>query len=169
VTAFRFPHWPARHGILHGTVAAVLLFTTNLSVAASEADEATLWRLWSRHMANPGDHETLSTAFRHFARTRPDDPLAPVANTIAAWHLLKNRHYDEAKELLIPYAHPSAQGTARGAHELARAWLTRLDREEVIEALDFYRTREVRYPDHLATLMEHPALPEALRPPLTDR
>lgn len=147
---------------------AAYLLTTPIATANPPA-EAILWRLWNRHMADTSDHETLTGLFQDFSRQHADDPLEPVARTLAAWHLLKLNRLDDAREWLTPLLAPTRQPPARGAHELARAWMSRLDREEVVRALDWYRTREVHFPPRLASLLEHPALPAELRPPATDR
>ncbi len=139
-------------------------------VSAQTADEVALWRLWTRHQAEPTEHAVHATAFADFADTRPDDPLAPLAGTLAAWHLLQAGRVDEATTWLERYARPSRHPTARGASQLARAWLTRLDRERVVQALDAYRTREVRFPERLTDLNGHAAVQRAgIEPPLEDR
>ncbi len=138
--------------------------------SASAADEAGLWRLWTRQQAEPGHHEAHAEAFSHFAATRPDDALAPLADTLAAWHFLQAGRIDEATARWERWATPRRTPTARGAAQLSRAWLTRLDREEVVAALDAYRAREVRFPARLSDLPSHPAVVAAgLSPPLQDR
>ena len=151
-------------------VGVVCWGTALAGTAVRAADEAALWRLWSRQQARPDDHAAHAAAYGEFAAARPDDPLAPLAGTLAAWHYLKADRSAEAQEWLERYDRTARAPTARGASRLARAWLTRLDREKVVAALDVYRTREVRFPDRLDRLPAHAAVTRAgLQPPLEDR
>ena len=130
--------------------------------------EGGLWTLWTQHLGSPDLHAQHAEGFHAFAARRPLEPLAPVAQTLEAWHLLKLERAAEAKALLETLAAQTpADATGRGARELSRAWLTCLDRESVVVALDLYRVREVRYPERLADLEAWPPLKE--RPPFQDR
>jgi len=141
------------------------------SGGAAAGGDAGLWQLWTRQNASPEAYAELAEAWRGFAAGRPaGDPHVPVAHTLAAWNALKIGRVEEAKALLQPYATvETAVGTARGAREIARGWLTCLDREVLVAALDAYRIGEVRYPARLADLEHWPRLPATLRPSFQDR
>ena len=158
----------ARTAALLGLAGRCLL-TTQPAPAASADDEAALWRLWNQHLENPGAHQTRIDELRALERDRPDTPLVAVTQTLAAWHLLKLGREEEARELLIPYTDSGRAPLERAAEEMARAWLTRLDREQIVNALSQYRARHVRFPDDLDQLVAFPGLPEGTELPMEDR
>ncbi len=141
------------------------------TVRGTAGGESGFWQLWMRQEAAPTAHDELASAWRGFAGGAPaGDPFAPVAHTLAAWHELKAGRRAEAEALLERYVNAdSTEGTVRGAREIARAWLTCLDRERLVTALEAYRRLEVRYPDRLADLEAWTRLPTVARPPFQDR
>jgi len=155
-----------------GLFALVVLLVANTghgqSVPVGGGGEAGLWNLWMRHMADPSRHDQHAEAFRAFVARRPPDPLSPVAQTLHAWHLLKLGREGEARALLEPLATQNpAEGIGKGARDLARAWLTCLDRELLVAALEQYRIREVRYPERLSDLETWPHMTAKI--PFLDR
>lgn len=149
------------------TLALLVCFGWILSAHAD--DETDLWRIWSRSLENPERHEAHATAYQQFAQANAGSPLAPTARTLAAWHLLQLQRHAEAREILAAQLQSPRDLAGRGAHQLALAWLSRLDREKVAAALDVYRVREVRYPETLAVLATDPGLSDMQRPPPADR
>lgn len=135
-------------------------------------DDAGLWKLWERQNTPPLAYIELAEAWTEFAAGRPArDPHVPVAHTLAAWNLLKVGRNDEAKALLEPYARlePADGATVRAAREIARAWLSCLDRKVLMSALEAYRADQVRYPEQLAQLEQWPKLATVTRPAFQDR
>ncbi len=156
------------------TLPATLLLLAALrpalaQVAQPSAGERPLWLLWNRHLAGSAAHADLAAECDALARAHPDDPAAPVARTIQAWHLMQLNQHDDAAALLEPLLAATGDGTARGAHELARAWLSRMDHERVRAALEIYRRRRVRYPRRLAELDSLPQIPPGRHPVSHDR
>ncbi len=158
-------------------VAVVLLLTGALApgargqTAARSRLEAAAWQAWTRQQAAPAAHAEHADAWRALAADSPaGDALVPVAHTLAAWHELRNGRVAEAEALLVPYANAdSALGTLRGARDVARAWLTCLDREQLVAALEAYRVAEVRYPEQLDALRNRPLPARAGRVVFQDR
>ncbi len=138
---------------------------------APVGDDAGLWKLWMRQNTPPLAYVELAEAWNAFAAGRPArDPHVPVAHTLAAWNLLKAGRNDEAQALLEPYAGLEfADGTVRVAREIARAWLSCLDRKVLMSALEAYRAEQVRYPERLAQLEQWPKLATMTRPVFQDR
>ena len=132
-------------------------------------NEQGIWNLWQMHIKNPADHAAVLEACRGFAKANPTDPFASVAQTIAAWHLLKLDRAEEARSALQPWLQSSPDPVRAGARELARAWLTLLDMETVRASLQEYYRHEVRYPETLAAIAAHPRIPKSLHPPPADR
>jgi hypothetical protein len=156
----------ARAGRLVRAVALALALTALHAVAQ---DEDALAKLWADHTARPDDHEGLLTACTAFGAQRPADPFRAVSESLAAWHLLKLGRNDDAAARLQPWADDSSTPLRLGASLVARSWLTRLDRERVRSALQFFYRKKVRYPYTLGELTADKLLPANLVPPLKDR
>ncbi len=113
------------------------------------ADEAGFWTTWKTHLAATNEHTEAVAACDAFEKKNPSDPLVVVTRQLKAWHLLKLGRNEAAAALLVPMVKPGAEGLNKAASDIARAWLTRLDRERVKAALqDIYR-RDVAYPEKL--------------------
>lgn len=113
------------------------------------ADEMAFWNLWKTHLAASNDHARAIAVCDTFAQKHPGDPLIIVAQQCKAWHLLKQARNAEAAALLSPMVRRGVSGIKKGASDLARAWLTRLDRETVTAALQTAYKRHVAYPETL--------------------
>lgn len=134
--------------------------------AANAADERGLWTLWTQHREAPDQHTAIVDACAAFETSSPQDPFLAVSRTLAAWHLLKAGQRDAARARLVPLVSDRRSNLAVAAADMARQWLTRLDRLLVMDALrDVYR-KDVAFPESLAALK---AIPADRRPPLTDR
>ena len=138
-------------------------------VATAEPNERGLWLLWSQHATNASDHEALLTECQAFTNKNPSDPFVVVGRSLAAWNLLQLGRQAEAVAILKKQLDGSGSPLDGGAASLAKAWLTRLDRERVKAALQFYYRREVRYPRSLDELLAYAPLPKNLAPPRQDR
>jgi hypothetical protein len=143
------------------------LFTASAMPAfAAKPDEAALEDLWASEQKTPGDHAAICQDAAAFEQRFPSSPLVPVARGLAAWHLLEAADYDGARQLLEKMAASDTDPVSAMGAEMARRWLTRLDRESVAAALEKVYAEELEYPDNLSAVS---ALPPAFRPPLTDR
>jgi hypothetical protein len=115
------------------------------------------------HLEN---HATAVAACRAFGRQHESNPFVIVARSLEAWHLLKGGETPEAVKLFETMVSADRSGLPWGASRIARAWLTRIDREAVKKVLRAYYVRNVEYP---ATLEVFETLPKSRQPPLFDR
>ena len=147
--------------------AAIALLSGPCFSAPSEEDEKALWDLWRTHLAASNDHASVAAAFEQSQKIRPAGTLLPVVRGLAAWNLLKAGRTNDAARLLETMASDRTPGAAcEAGAEMARRWLTRLDREKVKESLRSYYRRHIAYPPDLNALKSLPAL---RRPPPADR
>ncbi len=155
-----------RHRRLLAVLLAALL---GGSLRASAQDEDGLARLWLQHLAASNDHAAAATACGAFADSHAHDLFAGIGRHLQAWHLLKQGQTGEAVRLLGPLAREGTNALEEATSHQARAWLTRVDREQVRAALQFFYRKEIRYPYSLTELLGDARLPAALHPPEKDR
>ena len=143
---------------------AVLLLMA-LPALADKPDEAALQTLWDNQQKE--GHAQVVQEAAAFEQHFPNSPLIAVARGLGAWHLLESGDQDAARQLLEKMRASGSAGPvdAMGA-EMARRWLTRLDREQVTAALQTVYAEDLEYPETLAPLS---ALPPEKRPPMNDR
>jgi len=89
-----------------------------------------------------------------------------VARGVGAWNLLEAGDLDGAKAILEKMASAGSDPIGAIGAEMARRWLTRLDREQVVTALQKVYAEDLEYPETLSAVS---ALPEEYRPPVADR
>ena len=161
--------WSAFHAIqvCRFCVCLLILSTVLLPAIAAEPDEGGLWQLWQQHAAPPHDHEALLAACQAFTEAHATDSLIAVSRTLAGWHLLQLGRDDEAATVLQRCSSTGANALRDnslrdGATAIALAWLSRMDREKVKKALQFYYRRNVAYPRKLTDLAAYPMLPKSL-------
>ncbi len=130
------------------------------------SDENGLWQVWAAHANVAADHAVVARACEAFRSKTPGDPLAVVAQGLECWHLLKAGKTNEAARLLEPMAALTGDALPKAGAEMARAWLTRLDRESVRAALKRVYLRDIEYPVSLEAIK---TLKKASMPPLVDR
>ena len=130
------------------------------------ADEQGLWLVWAGHTNAATNPAAFAEACRTFKTKSPGDPLAVVVRGLEAWHLLKARQTNEAVRLLVTMITPSNDALPKAGADLARGWLTRLDRELVRAALMRVYVRDVAFPASLEAIK---ALKGVAPPPFTDR
>ena len=137
----------------------LFIFASYSAFAASEAQEQALWTLWSLQTNTSTRHEAVVTACQQMQQAAPTNPLLPVSQGMAAWHSLRLGKTNEAIVLLseMTAAAPTtptsaASATATAGAEMARRWLTRLDREKVRSALALYYRTAIEYPINLQPL-----------------
>lgn len=132
------------------------------------SDERALWQLWTRHASNVTEHAAMAAACREFSVKAPQSPFLAVAQGLEGWHLLKAGRTQEAVqrfEAMLPTP-PKPTALQLAGADMARGWLTRLDREKVRQALKTLYLRDIEFPK---TLDPVKALKAAERPVLTDR
>jgi hypothetical protein len=136
---------------------------------ARAANEDGLLELWKQHLASADDHAGVIKACHTFQEANPGDPLIPVAQGFEAWHGFRAGRVQEALLLVEPALKAPAGPVTDGARRVALGWMTRLDRDKVVAALQLYYRKEIAYPKTLEQLNSHPKIPAAARPPMTDR
>jgi hypothetical protein len=148
--------------------AAILLLLTACAAPAlaDKPDETAIQALWDSQQKDPGNHAQITQDAAAFEQHFPSSPLVPVARGLGAWHLLESGDLDGAKHLLEKMASSSADPVAAIGADMARQWLTRLDREQVVAALQKVYAEDLEYPDSLNAVS---TLPPEFRPPMTDR
>ncbi|MBT3296025.1 MAG: hypothetical protein HN919_11395 [Verrucomicrobia bacterium] len=139
------------------------------AAAADAADERAFLSLWSVHQSAPHDHAAVLAACQTLKQTRPASAFGGVADTLAAWHLLKLGRTDAAVTILETLQRRPQEAVAQGAYEVAAGWLTRIDRTRVQQALKFYYRREIGYPSTLAALTDYAPLPATITFRAADR
>lgn len=146
----------------------VLSMVLNSRVAA-EPNERALAQLWYQHSTNASDHEALLASCQSFTSQNPSDPFVTVGQTLSAWNLLHLGRQAEAVAILNRHIYRAGTPLEDGVASLAKAWLTRMDRERVKAALQFYYRREVKYPRSLEELYAYKPLTKELTPLRQDR
>lgn len=131
-------------------------------------------KVWGTHRQSPQDPQAVIAVCREIAQQRnaQDDPLLgpylPVVRTLEGWLLLQQERTAEAVK-----AFEAAVDTRRSNHlivrsadTVARRWLSRIDREQVVTALKTYHREQVAFPPDLTVFA---AWPKESQPPLRDR
>ncbi len=148
-----------------GRVPTVVLALLSLvGIHTRAADEVAFEKLWQTHMGAT-NHARVISACQTFEANNPGDAFIVVARQLQAWHLLKLRQREQAAGILAPMVQTGATGLDKAASELARAWLTRLDREVVRAALQKRYRQEIAFPEKLDIWKAN--APNT--PPLSDR
>jgi hypothetical protein len=124
--------------------------------AVGAPDEKSLWELWSLQSEAPDRHAEIAAACAAFEARAADDPLAAVSAGLRAWHLLKAGRTAAAEQVLAGMVSTRYDPLAKSGTRIARAWLTRIDREKVMGALRRHYARHVEFPATLAELAAEP-------------
>ncbi|MEI8138500.1 MAG: hypothetical protein WCI03_01385 [bacterium] len=158
------------------TMRSVILFCVMAGLAAGMVcraqtpvpDERGLWQVWAAS-TNAGDaHAAVVAACREFRTKSPQDSLGVVIAGLEAWHQLKMGKTNEASALLETMLSVPENATYLqvASADMARGWLTRLDREKVRGALKKIYARDIEFPSSLESIK---ALKLSSLPPFTDR
>jgi hypothetical protein len=139
------------------------------TVSLHAADEDGLLELWKLHMETPDDHEAVIKACREFATAHPGDPLLPVVRGFEEWRTLRAGRQQEALQMIAADLTAPAGPVNDGARWIALGWMTRVDREQVLPALQAYYRKEAAYPKTLEQVAAHPKLKHETQPPWRDR
>ena len=159
----------AAHIGLFCALLPVLLSASSRPAGAAEPDEHGLWQLWQQHAQPPHDHKALLAACEAFSDKHPADPFLAISHTLAGWHLLQLGRIGEAARTFERVTLSRGDHLRDAARSIALAWLTRMDREKIKQALQFYYRKEMAYPVKLPDLAAYPGLPESLAFPEHDR
>jgi len=143
-------------------IATLLTVVTAGTTTLGAGDERALWEVWKLHQDAPDDHEAVAAACEEFVKTHTRDPFIGVADTLGAWHLIKAKRYADGIKILAKYTDRPNDSLSRAANMVASSWLTRIDRERIKIALQFYYRREIGYPRNLKELAAYEALPKKL-------
>jgi hypothetical protein len=131
-------------------------------------DERGLWLAWVASTNTPDDHAAVVTACKQFRTKAPQDPFCVVVTGMEAWHLLKMGSTNAAMALFEPMMSipENASPLQSAGDEMARGWLTRLDREKVRLALKKLYLKQIEFPSSLDPIK---TLKMKSLPPFTDR
>ncbi len=140
-------------------LALAVLFAA-AAVHAAESEENTLGVLFRLHAQSPSGDVAVCTAATPAVAALGPGAYRAAARALLGWRLLRSGKPAEAKPVYQALLDDPASPPA--FTELARRWLTRLDREAVREALQKMWTDTILYPPSLDTL-------PAPLPPMRDR
>ena len=156
------------HRTVQVFLAVFLAATLACRAQSAPPDERGLWQLWVASTNAISDHAMVVAACKEFIAKSPQDPFVVVARGLEAWHLLESGDTNTAAALFEAMAavpENAAPLQAAGA-EMARCWLTRIDREQVRQALKKLYFRDIEFPERLDAIT---TLKATRPPPLTDR
>lgn len=137
-------------GALAAFMGAALCNAQTPSGATAASDEKSLWETWKLQQEKPGEYGTVSTNWLEIAKNNPKDPLAIVAISIASWNMLKMDNKDAAAKLMkLAMSTTKTDPLSSAAANMARTWMTRLEMEQVRQALQLYYRKHVEYPKTL--------------------
>jgi hypothetical protein len=152
-------------GIIAISMICAICHAQTSSTPAS--DEKSLWDIWKMQQEKPDEHGTISTNCLEFAKKAPKDPLSLIVINLAAWHMLKTDNKDAAVKLLkttLSTSRTDALGTA--VANMSKAWLTRIDMEQMKQALQLYYRKNIEYPKSIDLVKP---FQKDGQPPLVDR
>ena len=146
----------------------VLALTWVCQAQTVKPDERALWDVWCAGTNSAFESAEVLEACKAFAAQAPHDPLSVVVSGFAAWNCLKQGKVAEAEKLFTGMLVVKEPATViqKAGDRMARGWLTRLDREQVVHALKKIYARDIAFPPSLDALS---ALKTKPLPPLTDR
>ena len=130
-------------------------------------DERALWDLWCAGTNSAFEAESVLEECRQFRNNSPGDPLAIVVAGIEGWWHLKRGNQSEARNIFTAMLMDgNATVLPTAGDKMARTWLTRMDREMVVDALKKLYLRNVEFPIELDAVKLLALKPE---PPLMDQ
>jgi hypothetical protein len=136
-----------------------LLLALAAPVLAADPDEDVFGRLFRVHLNTATGDAAIAGQAAQAAAALPPGPYRAAARSVQAWRLL--RAGKPADAAAVYQAMLADASTPAAFADLARRWLTRLDREEVKAALLKVWARDIRFPDSLEKLPPPPPPPHA--------
>lgn len=151
-----------------GSVVFFLACTLVCRAQTAKPDERGLWSVWCEGTNSAFVAAESLAACKEFTAGAPRDPFVVVVSGFAAWHYLKTGNTDAAVKLFesMLVAKEPATVIQKAGDKMARSWLTRLDREQVAQALKKIYLRDIEFPASLEALKTLKNVPP---PPMTDR
>jgi hypothetical protein len=132
-----------------------------------KADEKVLWDVWCSGTNSAFEASEVAETCKKLRTRAPDDPLTVVLSGLEAWNHLKRGDTVTATALFnAMLVKGPATGLRKAGDEMARTWLTRLDREQVMPLLKEIYRRDIEFPASLEALK---SLGDKASYPLTDR
>lgn len=149
-------------------IAALIAVTTACHGQGVETGERGLWNIWLAGTNSAFQAAEVATLCQEFKKAAPKDPLVVVVSGFEAWNYLKRGDSATAIKIFNSMLVEREPATAvqRAADKMARGWLTRLDREQVVAALKRIYVLNIEFPASLEALKTLQGTP---LPPLTDR
>ena len=148
-------------------VAAFLSAAVPGRAQSSGNDERGLWDVWCAGTNSAFQAAEVADACRAFKAKSPNDSLAVVVTGFEAWNCLKRGDTASAAKLFDSMlVEGRVTVLQKAGDEMARSWLSRLDRERVRAALKKVYIQNVEFPESLDAVK---ALEMETLPPLTDR
>jgi hypothetical protein len=141
-------------------LALFILLASTLCVLAEGTGDQFLAVLFRLHASSPSNDVAVCTAASQTIATLSPGPDRAAARTLLGWRLLRAGKPAEAKPVYQALLDDPASPPA--FTQLARRWLTRLDRDEVRAALQKAWTDNIQYPSSLDSLAKP-------LPPMQDR
>jgi len=158
-----------RFGFLAGIL---MVFVTGMECLAqapssTSIDEKSLWDVWKLQQEKPDDHEAICTACLELVKKAPKDRLSLVVMNMAAWHQLKLDKKEGAIKLFrTSLASQGSDPLYAAAANMSKAWLTRIDMDQVKDALRLYYYKYIIYPKSMELIKP---FQKQGQPPLVDR
>lgn len=132
-----------------------------------KADEKVLWDVWCSATNSSFEASEVAETCKKLRTRAPQDQLTVVLSGLEAWSHLKRGDTVAATAIFnTMLVKGPATGLRKAGDEMARSWLTRMDREQVTRALKEIYRRDIEFP---ATLDALKTLGDKTSPPLTDR
>lgn len=110
------------------------------------ADEKGVWDIWKKTEAEPVNLTELIADCTAFKQANASDPLRPVIDGILAWAYFKSEKMADGAKLLVPVVNARNTPMQKATSDMARTWLTRIDRIVVKMVLQEYYKREIAFP-----------------------
>ncbi len=130
-------------------------------------DEKVLWDVWCSGTNSSFEASEVAETCKKLRIRAPKDPLTVVLSGIEAWNHLKRGDTVTATAIFNTLlVKGPATGLRKAGDEMARTWLTRLDREQVLPLLKEIYRRDIEFPSSLEAFK---TLGDKASPPLADR
>jgi hypothetical protein len=149
-------------------VLLIVLVSSAASFASESLEsERQLWVIWKKHKSSQSEHKEIITQCNRMEQKCPNSSLLVPAKEIKAWHLFRLKQISSGYNLFNGIVNEySLNPVVTAGKEVARRWLTRLDREKLRIYLKKYYTSNIRFPESLAVFAR---LPASKQPPLKDQ
>ena len=148
--------------LLRKVVSVLLIWAFVIAPCSAQQaapDEKGLWDIWQCQTNKPDDHVAAIEACKEFRTKSPKDPLVTVAIGLEAWHLLKDGKTNEAIKIFEPMIPLVGDSIQKAGSDMACGWLSRIDREKLVDALTKVYLKEIEFPLSLTSIKPIPGKP----------